>query len=119
MDGEDLSLGMWSLIAQQLPGRTSNDVKNHWNTKLKKKLSKMGINPITHKPFGQLLSDYGNINDIIPLNTRPSDERHQEPSEFSHADTSLTMMDVTARLSRDGRPKRTKSKPAWQEDYVM
>ena len=27
----------WSLIAAQLAGRTDNDVKNHWNTKLKKK----------------------------------------------------------------------------------
>ncbi|MFS8032015.1 putative transcription factor MYB-HB-like family [Helianthus anomalus] len=83
----------WSLIAKQLPGRTDNDVKNHWNTKLKKKLSKMGIDPITHKPFGQLLSDYGNINDIIPQNTRPSDQRHHEPMDFSQADSSLTMMD--------------------------
>ncbi|XP_043721928.1 transcription factor RAX2-like [Telopea speciosissima] len=28
----------WSVIASQLPGRTDNDVKNYWNTKLKKKL---------------------------------------------------------------------------------
>ncbi|GKV11584.1 hypothetical protein SLEP1_g22831 [Rubroshorea leprosula] len=28
----------WSLIASQLLGRTNNDVKNYWNTKLKKKL---------------------------------------------------------------------------------
>ncbi|GMH11842.1 hypothetical protein Nepgr_013683 [Nepenthes gracilis] len=28
----------WSVIASNLPGRTDNDVKNYWNTKLKKKL---------------------------------------------------------------------------------
>ncbi|KAG8634312.1 hypothetical protein MANES_17G023900v8 [Manihot esculenta] len=54
----------WSLIARQLPGRTDNDVKNYWNTKLKKKLSKMGIDPITHKSFSQILSEYGNIRGI-------------------------------------------------------
>ncbi|CAM6072891.1 unnamed protein product, partial [Sphagnum tenellum] len=32
----------WSLIAAQLPGRTDNDVKNYWNTRLKKKLAKSG-----------------------------------------------------------------------------
>ncbi|KAM1883560.1 hypothetical protein ACFX13_004907 [Malus domestica] len=43
----------WSLIAKRLPGRTDNDVKNYWNTKFKKKLSKMGIDPVTHKPYSQ------------------------------------------------------------------
>ncbi|KAJ8513960.1 hypothetical protein OPV22_004394 [Ensete ventricosum] len=28
----------WSMMASQLPGRTDNDIKNYWNTRLKKKL---------------------------------------------------------------------------------
>ncbi|KAE9596715.1 hypothetical protein Lal_00007239 [Lupinus albus] len=34
-----LSIGSrWSIIAAQLPGRTDNDIKNYWNTRLRKKL---------------------------------------------------------------------------------
>jgi hypothetical protein len=47
----------WSLIAAQMPGRTDNDIKNHWNTRLKKKLCDMGIDPVTHKPIADLLRD--------------------------------------------------------------
>ncbi|XP_010916181.1 transcription factor MYB20 [Elaeis guineensis] len=41
----------WSKIASHLPGRTDNEIKNHWNTHIKKKLRKMGIDPITHRPI--------------------------------------------------------------------
>ncbi|PIN23825.1 hypothetical protein CDL12_03447 [Handroanthus impetiginosus] len=51
----------WSVIASQLPGRTDNDVKNHWNTKLKKKLSGMGIDPVTHKPFSHLITEIATL----------------------------------------------------------
>ncbi|KAK3122352.1 hypothetical protein QOZ80_8BG0668470 [Eleusine coracana subsp. coracana] len=39
----------WSKIAAKLPGRTDNEIKNHWNTHIKKKLVKMGIDPATHQ----------------------------------------------------------------------
>ncbi|PWZ29430.1 Protein ODORANT1 [Zea mays] len=41
----------WSKIAARLPGRTDNEIKNHWNTHIKKKLKKMGIDPVTHGPL--------------------------------------------------------------------
>ncbi|KAI4976969.1 hypothetical protein ZWY2020_050576 [Hordeum vulgare] len=40
----------WSAIATHLPKRTYNEIKNYWNTHLKKRLAKMGIDPVTHKP---------------------------------------------------------------------
>ncbi|KAI3971335.1 hypothetical protein MKX01_008179 [Papaver californicum] len=43
----------WSKIAGRLPGRTDNEIKNHWNTHIKKKLIKMGINPATHEPLNK------------------------------------------------------------------
>ncbi|XP_071728560.1 transcription factor MYB39-like [Rutidosis leptorrhynchoides] len=40
----------WSTIAANLPGRTDNEIKNYWNTHMKKKLLHMGIDPVTHQP---------------------------------------------------------------------
>ncbi|KAF4351425.1 hypothetical protein F8388_000680 [Cannabis sativa] len=47
----------WSKIASHLPGRTDNEIKNHWNTHIKKKLKKMGIDPLTHQPLSSTVTD--------------------------------------------------------------
>ncbi|KAK4487489.1 hypothetical protein RD792_005871 [Penstemon davidsonii] len=59
-DEEDLILRLhrllgnrWSLIAGRIPGRTDNEIKNYWNTHLRKKLMRQGIDPKTHKPLQQ------------------------------------------------------------------
>lgn len=46
----------WSTIASYLPGRTDNEIKNFWNTQLKKKLIQNGIDPVSHLPTMQISS---------------------------------------------------------------
>ncbi|TKW07244.1 hypothetical protein SEVIR_7G295400v4 [Setaria viridis] len=41
----------WSQIAGRLPGRTDNEIKNYWNTHIKRKLLARGIDPKTHRPL--------------------------------------------------------------------
>lgn len=40
----------WAAIAAQIPGRTDNEIKNLWNTHLRKRLLSIGIDPQTHEP---------------------------------------------------------------------
>ncbi|KAK2653591.1 hypothetical protein Ddye_013447 [Dipteronia dyeriana] len=56
----------WSKIAARLPGRTDNEIKNHWNTHIKKKLVKMGIDPVTHEPLQKQQLIINNIQDQSP-----------------------------------------------------
>ncbi|KAI3882823.1 hypothetical protein MKX03_016619 [Papaver bracteatum] len=77
----------WSAIATHLPGRTDNEIKNFWNTHLKKKLIQMGFDPMTHRPRTDLFSSLpqllalSNLSDILmKMNTiqqQPLDNQEQ------------------------------------------
>ncbi|WCJ25242.1 myb domain protein 113 [Euphorbia peplus] len=81
----------WSLIAGRLPGRTANDVKNYWNTHLKKQISSKEIKTkkITRnnifKPRARIFSNKSFVwsddqNDIqICETTRTSDQHRNSP----------------------------------------
>ncbi|CAN8256086.1 unnamed protein product [Cochlearia groenlandica] len=103
----------WSKIASHLPGRTDNEIKNHWNTHIKKKLRKMGIDPLTHKPLSEqeakqqaiqvnkkslllvLSHDDNNTNsNKQDQETIYKQEQHQLGQDLDHKNTTLSPNDV-------------------------
>ncbi|CAN1174540.1 MYB-like transcription factor ODO1 [Linum perenne] len=86
----------WSKIAGKLPGRTDNEIKNHWNTHIKKKLLKMGIDPVTHKPISRLDAD-----DDQMTTDKPDDEQELTSSSNQSQNSLLLNNGVVINSSED------------------
>lgn len=88
----------WSAIATHLPKRTDNEIKNYWNTHLKKRLAKMGIDPITHKPKNDALSS--------------NDSKSKNAANLSHmAQWESARLEAEARLARQSKLRFDSSTP--------
>lgn len=68
----------WSQIATRLAGRTDNEIKNLWNSCIKKKLRQKGLDPNTHKP----LADEADRRKVAPT---MSTERTSESSDVDQS----------------------------------
>ncbi|CAL5208732.1 unnamed protein product [Lathyrus oleraceus] len=84
----------WSQIAAQLPGRTDNEIKNLWNSCLKKRLRQSGIDPNTHKPLSEIENDNEK--------TLTANKSNQKASVSSNEVMSLVMEPTKASI--DGYP---------------
>lgn len=80
----------WSLIARRIPGRTDNEVKNHWNTHLKRKLRSMGVNPL----------NYG-----VGLTLMPTDSSDQLEDDHTMV-SSLSSSDHHKTMSHGSSPQK-------------
>ncbi|KAL5778857.1 hypothetical protein ACOSQ2_009594 [Xanthoceras sorbifolium] len=59
----------WSLIAGRLPGRTDNEIKNYWNTHIKRKLISRGLDPQTHRPLNEITTSTPTVSAVATTAT--------------------------------------------------
>ncbi|KAJ0260739.1 Transcription factor MYB92 [Hirschfeldia incana] len=89
----------WSTIANHLPGRTDNEIKNFWNTHLKKKMIQMGIDPMTHRPrpdifssLSQLVSMSSNLRGFVDMQLQFQTDQEQTILKLQTEMTKLKLL---------------------------
>ncbi|RDX99380.1 Myb-related protein 308, partial [Mucuna pruriens] len=112
-DEEDLIIKLhallgnrWSLIAGRLPGRTDNEVKNYWNSHIRRKLIGKGIDPNNHRlnhkiPFLQNPSPISDDSKPFGKNETSKSAHYGDVSEVAsgEAESSCALPDLNLDIS--------------------
>ncbi|KAK4746008.1 hypothetical protein SAY87_012320 [Trapa incisa] len=107
----------WSKIAASLPGRTDNEIKNHWNTHIKKKLVKMGIDPVTHEHISKPLHEEDRpLSSPIDKKNRPPDDNQTSCSKSKTHGFTGTESDHTSPTSPNTNSSSTDESTFHQMD---
>lgn len=79
----------WSKIASHFSGRTDNEIKNHWNTKIKKKMKHLGLDPATHERINDI-TDQTEANEKTKPNMCSSMKEGEEINDQTPKDDVIT-----------------------------
>ncbi|XP_023551684.1 myb-related protein 305-like [Cucurbita pepo subsp. pepo] len=76
----------WSKIARQLPGRTDNEIKNYWRTRIQKRIKQQGDAERVHEQMMSIgsCSETNDDHAISPCSQVSSFNNVVEPMEISH-----------------------------------
>lgn len=67
----------WSTIASHLPGRTDNEIKNVWHTRLKKRLLQTGVDLANHVPRKYNVSTFDGAVGVCDSHEQNTDHQFQ------------------------------------------
>ncbi|PSR87522.1 hypothetical protein CEY00_Acc30570 [Actinidia chinensis var. chinensis] len=74
----------WSKIASHFPGRTDNEIKNHWNTRIKKRQKILGLDTVTHMPKEK-------VEEKIETNPEPNSLKEQEETRGKENEAKMVL----------------------------
>ncbi|KAF7819475.1 Myb-related protein 315 [Senna tora] len=104
-------------LHSRLGNRTDNEIKNHWNTRIKKRLKLMGVDPLTHMPINQPKE----LTDVDKIEIR--DQFH--PISFPKGSESEQNVEMKSLDSNDGctetqgRKREEENKVTWDDTSTL